>query len=93
MTGPLICRRTANVADMHAGGEWCACELERGQCHFSGRYIRIRDVVENLPPRRHRLEPGQCVSCDRDREEGPSHDPSQACESGKHPHCTCDVCF
>lgn len=24
---------------------------------------------------------------------GPSHDPSPRCESGKHPHCTCDVCF
>jgi len=24
---------------------------------------------------------------------GPSHDPSPRCESGKRPHCTCDVCF
>lgn len=23
----------------------------------------------------------------------PRHDPSPACESGKHPHCSCDVCF
>jgi len=23
----------------------------------------------------------------------PSHQPSQRCESGKQPHCTCDVCF
>jgi hypothetical protein len=24
---------------------------------------------------------------------GPRHKPSDRCESGKHPHCTCDVCF
>jgi len=24
---------------------------------------------------------------------GPSHDPSARCESGKRPHCTCDICF
>ena len=23
----------------------------------------------------------------------PSHKPSRRCESGKRPHCTCDVCF
>ncbi len=23
----------------------------------------------------------------------PSHTPSKNCESGKQPHCTCDVCF
>jgi len=23
----------------------------------------------------------------------PSHQPSRNCESGKRPHCTCDVCF
>ena len=24
---------------------------------------------------------------------GPRHIPSSRCESGKRPHCTCDVCF
>lgn len=24
---------------------------------------------------------------------GPYHDPSPRCESGKRPHCTCDICF
>jgi len=24
---------------------------------------------------------------------GPRHDPSPRCESGKRPHCTCDICF
>jgi hypothetical protein len=23
----------------------------------------------------------------------PGHMASRSCESGKHPHCTCDVCF
>lgn len=23
----------------------------------------------------------------------PRHKPSARCESGKHPHCTCDTCF
>ncbi len=23
----------------------------------------------------------------------PNHKPSAYCESGKHPHCTCDTCF
>lgn len=47
--------------------------------------------------RRHRLEPGLCKACDREREAGtsfhPSHDASQYCESGKREHCTCDACF
>jgi hypothetical protein len=24
---------------------------------------------------------------------GPYHDSSPRCESGKRPHCTCDICF
>lgn len=47
--------------------------------------------------RRHKLEPGQCPYCDREREQGndfhPSHDASQNCESGKRAHCSCDTCF
>ncbi len=48
--------------------------------------------------RRHKLVPGECKSCDREREEGavwahPSHDASPRCESGKRPHCTCDMCW
>src|SRR5689334_12274676 len=47
--------------------------------------------------RRHKLAPGQCAYCDRERDAGvnfhPSHDASDRCESGKHPHCSCDTCF
>lgn len=47
--------------------------------------------------RRHKLEPGQCAYCDRERAAGvsfhPPHDAGPFCESGKHAHCTCDACF
>lgn len=47
--------------------------------------------------RRHKLPPGECKACDREREAGssfhPSHDASEYCKSGKHSHCTCDTCF
>lgn len=45
--------------------------------------------------RRHKLEPGECAYCDRERNNSfhPSHDASDRCESGKHAHCTCDTCF
>jgi hypothetical protein len=48
-----------------------------------------------------RLEPG-CTTCDEYREHfertgswpsGPRHDAMERCESGKHPHCTCETCF
>lgn len=45
-------------------------------------------------PHRRRLIEG-CAFC---RQHGgfqmmPWHDASSRCESGKHPHCTCDTCF
>lgn len=47
--------------------------------------------------RRHKLPLGECPYCDREREAGtdfhPSHDASDACQSGKHAHCSCDACF
>ena len=47
--------------------------------------------------RRHKAEAGQCYYCDCERKAGndhhPSHDASSDCESGKHPHCSCDICF
>lgn len=85
MNGPLICRRTATVAELEAGGEWCACDRERGVCHFE------------MAKRRHKLGLGECLYCDIERDlandHHPPHDASPRCESGRHPHCTCDVCF
>jgi len=47
--------------------------------------------------RRHKAPIGECVSCDRERAGGndfhPSHDASEHCESGRHNHCSCDLCF
>lgn len=49
------------------------------------------------PRRQHKLEPGECAFCDHERADGndfhPSHDASPFCDSGKHDHCSCDVCF
>jgi hypothetical protein len=50
---------------------------------------------ENL--RLHKASPGKCSYCDRERDAGisyhPPHDASEHCKSGKHPHCSCDICF
>ena len=47
--------------------------------------------------RRHKLPPGECKTCDRERwlsnEFHPSHDATERCKSGKHNHCSCDTCF
>lgn len=45
--------------------------------------------------RRYVLPHGECTYCDKYRDESmmPPHDASDRCESGKHNHCTCDVCF
>lgn len=61
-------------------------------------------IVDNKEQRLARLEalgsivPG-CPGCQEfyDHPTGdpfaPRHKPSDNCESGKHPHCTCDICF
>jgi hypothetical protein len=52
-------------------------------------------VAETPTPRRSILPEGECAYCDRTRSHSiaPSHDASPNCQSGKHPHCTCDTCF
>ena len=49
------------------------------------------------PKHWHKAPPGECDYCDRLREKGenmhPPHTPSPCCESGKRPHCSCDICF
>jgi hypothetical protein len=41
------------------------------------------------------LPEGECKTCDAYRHEtmAPRHTASPNCQSGKHPHCTCDTCF
>ncbi len=55
----------------------------------------ILDIVSTAKPRRRRLPPGECKGCDAERglPMAPYHDASAACESGKHPHCSCDFCW
>lgn len=47
--------------------------------------------------RRHQLQAGECSTCDGERLSKnlfhPPHDASPRCESGKHYHCSCDICF
>jgi hypothetical protein len=53
-------------------------------------------MPSNQPKLRLRKAPhGECDCCNK---EGlnffhPPHDASERCESGKHPHCSCDTCF
>jgi hypothetical protein len=53
--------------------------------------------TEPFEIKRRLAEPGECKTCDEIRAKGekpfPSHQASDRCESGKRPHCTCDVCF
>lgn len=64
----------------------------------------MNDPIEDQIARR--IEAGSliegCGRCERTIEEArktgrwpiaPSHNASSRCESGKHPHCTCDTCF
>lgn len=61
--------------------------------HTDGR--RLDD--ETGVSRRHKAPEGECATCDREREAcnsfHPPHDASPNCESGKHNHCSCDMCF
>lgn len=55
-----------------------------------------RETPEQLAARlRYRRPPGECPTCDALRNDRmmPSHTAREGCESGKRPHCTCDVCF
>lgn len=61
------------------------------------RQMRVMNAEQPKPARCHRLKPGECIYCDREQEVGnafhPPHDASERCESGRNPHCSCDVCF
>ena len=56
-----------------------------------------RRVGSRPTPRRQFDTSGDCKTCETEREKGnsffPPHDASPRCESGKRPHCTCNVCF
>lgn len=59
-------------------------------------YLKQAEALRSSS-RCHKLEPGECNYCDRERQDGntlhPPHDASPDCKSGKRPHCSCDTCF
>lgn len=60
-----------------------------------GRPSVATSVVRVKAARVIRAFDGECAYCDRNRHDNmmPPHDASSRCESGKHNHCTCDICF
>lgn len=54
-------------------------------------------IKTEAKPRRHKAPQGECAYCDAERAKGieyhPPHDASPRCESGNHPHCSCDTCW
>lgn len=43
--------------------------------------------------RRHKVEDCQTCKSQDENDFHPSHDASARCESGRHSHCSCDLCF
>jgi len=64
---------------------------------LSKTLIAIARASHDATVARHayRRSPGECRYCDEHRYDSmmPSHTALARCESGKHPHCTCDTCF
>jgi len=56
--------------------------------------IDWRDVADTIRKERKEMP---CQTCEDIRTKysgfGPSHEAKPNCESGKHSHCSCDVCF
>lgn len=52
-------------------------------------WVKIAKTIEN--------ERASCSECKRIHDSGeslaPTHRASSRCQSGGHPHCTCDTCF
>lgn len=64
---------------------------------FRSGHSQFIEEPGQQPPlrRRYTLSPGECRTCDEHKpgDITPPHDASARCESGKRPHCTCDMCF
>lgn len=61
----------------------------------SGHSNFIEEPGHTPPLRRITLTDMSCCTCARKRPGDlcPPHDASARCESGKRPHCSCDICF
>lgn len=73
------------------GDPSCPCQ-DGDACHYEWS---MGTPPTPHPKHRHRRPRGECAHCDKHGDESmmPSHDASKDCESGKHPHCTCDTCY
>jgi hypothetical protein len=58
-------------------------------------FDRIFDRAAKSKPRCYVMTRGGCPTCDKyiPGDIMPPHDASCRCESGKHKHCSCDICF
>lgn len=54
-------------------------------------YLEIQEKIDNDKSGKYDSDCNYCVS--HYGEPSPPHYPSQQCKSGKHNHCSCDVCF
>lgn len=85
----VYCRFTA-AAFAVVSCDGAVAHLNDGTGRIVGNLTRIAPRVV----RRSRRPLGECAYCDEHRDAfAPSHDASQNCQSGQHPHCTCDTCF
>lgn len=66
------------------------CPIEGHEASVRRRFVE-RTGAAVRPP----ILVAECPSCiDRAATgSGPAHEASQRCESGRRPHCTCDVCW
>jgi hypothetical protein len=96
-TAAMSFRPNETVYCRFTGAAFSVTACDGAVAHLSDGTGRIVGDLTRTPPRpvrRSRLQPGECAYCDENRESfAPSHDASQNCQSGKHPHCTCDTCF
>lgn len=79
------------MAECPYGDPTCPCR-DGDACHYEW----AGDTPPWPHPKHARRRPkGECAYCDQygDDPMMPRHNASERCESGKHPHCTCDTCF
>jgi hypothetical protein len=81
------------MAECAYGDPFCPCQ-DGDACHYEWDYGRTTPPMPH-PKHRHRRPRGECAHCDQygDDPMMPHHEASKRCESGKRPHCTCDICY
>lgn len=78
------------------GEDFCIVHGREHMRSTMGNPIPWCNVCEGERPRKRIVMEEGCATCAElatSSQWGPPHDPSPRCESGKRPHCTCDMCF